>query len=54
MKRLYRGWWVSTIDKETYQAVKGCNRIIGTYDQIQREIDRRALEDLRKEQNNDK
>ena len=27
MKKIYRGWWISTIDKEQMQAVKGAEVI---------------------------
>lgn len=49
MTKIYRGWWISTIDKKenTYKAVKGQESIIGTKEQIIREIDRKALEELR-------
>lgn len=49
MTKIYRGWWISTVDKRenTYKAVKGQEIIIGTKEQIIREIDRKALEELR-------
>lgn len=51
MKRVYRGWSISRnlIDPEKFHAVKGKERITGTAEQIQKEIDRRALEELREE-----
>ena len=49
MKKVYRGWWISTIDKEQMQAVKGKERIIGTEQQIKCEIDRRQFEEMKKE-----
>lgn len=48
MKKIYRGWWLSNIDKKQVQAVKGREKIIGTREQVQREIDKRALDELRK------
>lgn len=47
MKKIYRGWWISTIDKEQMQAVKGKERIIGTEQQIKCEIDRRRFEEMK-------
>ena len=49
MKKIYRGWWISTINKEQMQAVKGRDRIIGTEQQIKCEIDRRQFEEMKKE-----
>lgn len=51
MKKAYRGWHISRdpFDKEKLQAVKGKERITGTAEQLQRVIDERALEELRKE-----
>lgn len=50
MKKIYRGWYIShdPLDKTKYNAVKGKEKIIGTEEQIRREIDRRAFEELKK------
>lgn len=50
MNKIYRGWLISTVDKEkgTFKAVKDREAIIGTIEQIQREIDRKVLEEVRK------
>lgn len=50
MNKIYRGWLISTADKEKgiFKAVKDREAIIGTMEQIQREIDRKALEEVRK------
>ena len=50
MNKIYRGWFISTLEKRynTYKAVKGQEIIIGTQEQIMREIDRKALEEIRK------
>lgn len=49
MNKIYRGWLISTVDKEkgTFKAVKDREAIIGTIEQIQREIDRKVLEETR-------
>ena len=51
MNRVYRGWFISKdpLNKDQLQAVKGKEVIIGTIDQIYREIDRRALEEAKNE-----
>ena len=51
MNKIYRGWLISTVDKGkgTFKAVKDREAIIGTMEQIRREIDRKALEDLTNE-----
>lgn len=51
MNKIYRGWLISTVDKKkgTFKAVKDREAIIGTMEQIQREIDRKALEELTSE-----
>ena len=51
MNRVYRGWFISKdpLNKDQLQAAKGKEIIIGTIDQIYREIDRRALEDAKNE-----
>ena len=47
---MYRGWFISTTDEpEKFKAVKGKQVIVGNIEQIKREIDRRTLEELRKE-----
>lgn len=50
MNKIYRGWLISTVDKEkgTFKAVKDREAFIGTMEQIRREIDRKALEEVRK------
>ena len=50
MNKVYRGWLISTIDRDkgTFKAVKDREAIIGTMEQIQREIDRKELEEVRK------
>lgn len=50
MNKIYRGWLISTVDKKkgTFKAVKDREAIIGTMEQIRREIDRKALEEVRK------
>lgn len=51
MNRVYRGWFISKdpLNKDQLQAAKGKEIIIGTIDQIYREIDRRALEEAKNE-----
>ena len=50
MDKIYRGWLISTVDKKkgTFKAVKDREAIIGTMEQIRREIDKKALEEMRK------
>lgn len=52
MKKIYRGWFISKnpFDPEKFQAVKGNERIIGTEEQIQREIDIRAFKEMEKDE----
>ena len=51
MNRVYRGWFISKdpLNKDQLQAAKGKEVIIGTIDQIYREIDRKALEEAKNE-----
>lgn len=51
MNRVYRGWFISKdpLNKDQLQAAKGNEIIIGTIDQIYREIDRRTLEEAKNE-----
>ena len=51
MKKIYRGWWISRdyFNPDKLQAVKENERITGTEEELQREIDRRALEETRRE-----
>lgn len=50
MKKMYRGWWISRdpLDKDKCNAVKGKEKIIGTEEQVRREIDRREFEELKR------
>lgn len=49
MKKIYRGWQISRdpIDKDKFQAVKGKERITGTIEQVQHEIEKRALKEMK-------
>lgn len=49
MQKIYRGWYISRdpFDKDRLQAVKGKERIVGNEEQIRREIDRKAIEEMR-------
>ena len=49
MKKMYRGWFISRdpLDKYKCNAVKGKEKIIGTENDVLREIDQRAFEELK-------
>lgn len=51
MKKAYRGWYIGRdpFDKEKLRAVKGNESITGTKEELRREIDQRALEEMRRE-----
>ena len=49
MQTIYRGWFISQKD-EDYMAVKGKEKIIGPIEKIRREIDMRAFEEMREEE----
>lgn len=51
MKSMYRGWYIGRdpFDKEKLRAVKGNESITGTEEELQREIDHRVMEEMRRE-----
>nr|DAO47362.1 MAG TPA: Protein of unknown function (DUF3319) [Caudoviricetes sp.] len=51
MKKVYRGWYISKdfFNPDKFQAVKGNESITGTKEELQREIDHRAFEEMRRE-----
>lgn len=51
MKKMYRGWWISKdyFNPDKFQAAKGNETITGTEEELQRAIDQRALEEMRRE-----
>lgn len=50
MNRVYRGWFISKdpIIKGQMKAVKGRESIIGTIEEIVKEIDQRAIKETKK------
>lgn len=50
VKSMYRGWYISRdpFDKEKLRATKGNESITGTEEELQREIDHRAFEEMRR------
>jgi len=54
MKRIYRGWFLSTTQDGRLQAVKGKQRIIGPTEQaVKEEIDRLSLKELMEDLDNE-
>ena len=50
MNRVYRGWFISKdpMTKGQMKAVKGRESIIGTIEEIVKEIDQRAIKETKK------